>query len=57
MSPRVRPMRLVGWLVVRLVGRSVGLSRFSDRAGSYTSMLLSEHLLMDIVNVKILVVQ
>ena len=32
-------------LVVWLVGRSVGLPLFSNRAGIHISMLLSEHLL------------
>ena len=40
MNPRVR--LLVGWLV----GPLVCLSQFPKRVGSYTSVLLSEHLFM-----------
>ena len=37
----------VGWFVRWLVRRRVGLSYFPKRAGSYTLMLLSEHLFLD----------
>ena len=37
---------LVGWSV----GRSVALSKFANRPGSNTSMLLSEHLLLLALN-------
>ena len=40
MSPSVRPLVVVGWLVNRLVYPSL----FSEWPGSYTSMLLQEHL-------------
>ena len=50
MSPHVCPLDgwLVGWFAGWLVGRLVCLSIIPKRAGSYNSMLLSEHFFLSI---------